>query len=334
MIRIPHALGALAWAACVAAPATPLPIAYHATDLGAGTEADAVNDSGHVVGRAGGRAALWRECRWQALGRGPADSAGLSINNSDEVAGQRLDAATGSETAADFEPATGRYTYLMPPAAGSSSRASGIQDSGLTVGTTIGSDGASSAFFWLQGALTPLGVPPGGVGSAAVAVNPQAQVAGTSTGRADGSTFSFIRDSSGTWTPFRLAGFDDTRAASINILGHVAGTATTHAGAQVAFFFDGATATALPGIGPTSAALGISPGDQIVGTSGRVAALWERGAVRDLNKLADGLGGVTLTQATGISELGQIVANGHDAAGVAHAVLLTPTDKATPCTTR
>ena len=66
----------------------------------------------------------------------------------------------------------------------------------------------------------------------------------------------------------------------------------------------------------------INNAGQIVGSSGGSPFLYSNGAMTDLNSLIDPTLQLTLMEATGINDLGQIVANSYDRGGRAY--LLTP----------
>lgn len=125
---------------------------------------------------------------------------------------------------------------------------------------------------------------------------------------------------------------------AVNNMGQVVGTATwVDASGQLM----GGPAIDTPGQGPQlisttgGVAYGINNLGQVVGdfmpqapTSAQTHAfLWEGvGKLYDLNTLITAGSGWTLTTATGINDLGQIVAYGTDASGQYHALLLTPTE--------
>jgi probable HAF family extracellular repeat protein len=111
----------------------------------------------------------------------------------------------------------------------------------------------------------------------------------------------------------------------INAGGQVVGWANTSNGAQHAFLFTGGPITDLGTLGGASSqADAINKNSQIVGwantaTGAQDAFLLSGSTMTDLNSLVTLSQGVSLIEATGINDLGQIVANGSDG----HAYLLT-----------
>ncbi len=107
-------------------------------------------------------------------------------------------------------------------------------------------------------------------------------------------------------------------ARAINSQGDIVGT-TTSGG----YLYSHGAIQDLGAMGMRSA-WGINDLRQVVGWSPSTTALiYEAGAVYDLNSLIDPSSGWTLEQATGINDLGQIVAVGYRD-GEGHAVLMTP----------
>jgi probable HAF family extracellular repeat protein len=108
-------------------------------------------------------------------------------------------------------------------------------------------------------------------------------------------------------------------ALGINSSGTIVGWAYTAAGAQHSFSWLGGTITDLGTLGgTTSYASGINTAGWIVGTSSTTggqtdAFVISGGSMLDLNSITTGLpGGVTLTNATSINNLNQILATGSD----------------------
>jgi probable HAF family extracellular repeat protein len=82
--------------------------------------------------------------------------------------------------------------------------------------------------------------------------------------------------------------------------------------------------------GGSNVAHDINDSGQIVGWSAGRAYIYEDGVVTDLNTLIPAGSGLTLVQARGINNAGQIVGVARDAANRSHAVLLTPVAPGTP----
>jgi probable HAF family extracellular repeat protein len=135
-----------------------------------------------------------------------------------------------------------------------------------------------------------------------------------------------------------LPGMEDSRAHAINNLGQVVGFSslfdpeTTDEVFRSFLYSDGVMIDlGVPGAG--SAAEDINDSGQIVGWmsgGGQRAYIYEDGVVTDLNTLISAGSGLTLSEARGINNAGQIVGVARDAANRTHAFLLTPIAPGTP----
>jgi probable HAF family extracellular repeat protein len=317
--------------------------AYALTDLGTlggigQAEANDINDAGQVVGQAvtaslKSHAFLWQNGVMTDLGTltTGSTSKGIGLNNNGQVVGYA--AASGTNHAFLWE--DGVMTDLVPGPQWSS--ANGINDDGQVVGTYNG----SRPFIWENGVLTDLG---GFGGSAsfgyALDINNAGQVVGSSFSDivTDGLGQHAFLWEDGVMTDLgALAGMEDSRAHGINNLGHVVGVSSlfdpeTFAEFSRSFLYAGGVMTDLnlPG---QSAAEDINDAGQIVGwmaTSNQRAYLYENGVATDLNTLVTAGSGLTLAQARGINNAGQIVGVAYDAAFRSHAFLLTPLPTGTP----
>jgi uncharacterized repeat protein (TIGR01451 family) len=167
----------------------------------------------------------------------------------------------------------------------------------------------------------------------AYAINDLGQIAGVSFD-GKGLRRAFLYDASG-MSDIGDLGAGASVALDINNRGHVVGYADAkRTGANGAEFIvshafiykNGAMHDlgALSGSFYSSEARGINGKDQVVGVSGGSAFLYDGGKLYDLNALVDDRQGWTITDAAAINEAGQIAANGTNAAGEKHALLLTP----------
>ncbi|HTA22487.1 MAG TPA: DUF3466 family protein [Terriglobales bacterium] len=105
------------------------------------------------------------------------------------------------------------------------SSANGVNKSGQVVGVAETPDGASHAFLWTEsGGMQDLGTLPGGSDSQAYAINNQGQVVGESD-LADGNYHAFIWDSVGGMQDLGTLGGPSSVAAAINDSGEVTGVA-------------------------------------------------------------------------------------------------------------
>jgi probable HAF family extracellular repeat protein len=224
---------------------------------------------------------------------------------------------------------------------GTYSWAGGINDSGQIVGYSQNASHQEEAFLYSGGAMTGLGFLPGGTKSWAYGINNGGQVAGYST-NASGTQEAFLyRD--GIMTGIgTLPGHFDSVATAINDQGQVVGYADDSFGGTEAFSYSGGVMTGLGQfLGDShSAANAINGQGQIVGYSDSLASgrgvrrafVYTGGRMWDLGTLAvlpPGQDALNLTEATGINDSGQIIANG------ASSYLLTPVKgrfvPVTPC---
>jgi len=194
------------------------------TDLGTlggtNSSAYAVNDSGEVVGQAGGRAFLYSGGTMTDLGFLPVlfPIRATGINNSGQIVGE---AATPSGTRA-FLFADGTFTDLGTLPGDTKSSAYAINDSGQVVGYAGSQDdGHRHAFLYGNGTMTDLGTL-GGIESFAYAVNDSGQVVGHSQ-TAGGYSQPFLY-SNGTMTNLgTVPGLNGAYPWAINDSGQVAG---------------------------------------------------------------------------------------------------------------
>jgi probable HAF family extracellular repeat protein len=127
----------------------------------------------------------------------------------------------------------------------------------------------------------------------------------------------------GTVTDLGNLGGTGISATALNNNGQVTGYGTTSTGAIHAFLWSNGKMTDIGAafypaeLYPTA----INDKDQIVGRE----FLYSNGTLQDLNNLVPPGSGVTLDDATGINDNGQIVVNGRNSIGQEHSFLLTPT---------
>lgn len=197
---------------------------YPAGTSGAST-ASAINTAGDVAGNAGGpngsHAFLYKNGVVQDLGaldfpNGYNFSAALSVNASDQVVGK---------STANNHPQTHAFLYsngvlqdLGTPFGGTSSEASGINDSGQIIGFSQATD-RIHAFVYSNGTFTDLGQLANAQGDTwALAINNAGQIVGYAVSHA------FLY-SGGTMIDLGfLSGFNISQANAINSVGDVVGT--------------------------------------------------------------------------------------------------------------
>jgi len=320
---------------------------YSIIDIGTlggdSSEAAALNGLGDVVGvaatPAGARHAFLRRGGDMIdLGTLPGGSASYAtaINDRGDVAGYGGINAYGPEFREVVQGFVWRNGEMRPVGAlycpctfnvryGSSS-AFAVSDAGWVVGESqTNRQTWTGAFVWQDGAMRGLdfGRPPTG-NVRAYAINDIHEVTGDALDRA------FILRDGVSRDLGVLPGFVASSGRAVNNKGQVAGVSTSSAGTTRAFLWDLGTMRdlgALPG-DASSEARGMNDLSVVVGRSGSAdlsdsrAVLWQGGAPLDLNQVVRAPNW-TLSAATGINNLGQIVGFGvHD--GSVRGFLLTP----------
>ena len=293
------------WAFCAlfAGGATCLPAAvlYTVTDLGRGTSAKGINNAGQITGYSyiqpgsfDGHAFLYSNGVMTDLGTLPGTtfSSGNGINDAGQIAGYSysytaIDPVTSVAVGHAFLYSNGVMTDLGT-LGGTNSEGFAISNAGQVTGGADTASGYSHAFLYSNGVLTDLGTLPGRTASVGYAINNAGQI----TGNAYGNAFDY----------------GDAFLYSNGVL--------TDLGALPLGYYSYGLA-----INNTGQIAGFS-----VGAAFSRAFLYSNGVLTDLNSLIDpNLHITTLYEATGINDLGQIVANSYDySANGEHAYLLTP----------
>jgi probable HAF family extracellular repeat protein len=274
---------------------------------------------------------------------GGSSAVGYKINNSGTVAGW---AQTGAGDQHGFV-ANGAGIQDLSPLFGSDTFASGINASGVIVGTsyvngqahgTVWSGSGSTdlgagifatgindggiivggnghAFVLANGVYRDLGVLQAGGWSSASGINHDGAVVGDAS---VGSGFhGFIWTAGTGMLPVGDLGGGNSHATGINNSGAVVGTATLASGYEHAFLAIGSTMTDLGTLGGGSSfAYSINDGGTVVGYSWLAsganphAFVYANGIMLDLNSLLANGSGWELTEAYGINDAGQIVGSG------------------------
>lgn len=281
---------------------------------GAGSAADAINASGHVVGYAEGADGVPYPVVWKrgvptqlslrpgrALAIAPAGAAAGNVMSAD---GQRL-AATLMAGGADLELGT---------LGGSFANVLAVNDAGQVAGTARTVDELDHAFVSQGGSLVDLGTY-GGAYSYAYGMNRDGVVVGAAW-EAAGTARCFITSGGGLFDPGTLGGsFCNARA--VNDAGQVTGNAATAAGIGHAFVYDAARGMVDLGTlgGSASLGLAINRHGQVAG-SARTAANQTHAFLHDGTRMIDlGTLGGALSVATGLNALGQVVGYATTASG-------------------
>jgi probable HAF family extracellular repeat protein len=291
---------------------------------GSTSTAEAINDSGQVVGysntngNTAQHAFLYSNGIMTDLGTlGGTYSSATAINASGQVVGYSN--TTNNTAQRAFLYSNGNKTDLGT-LGGAYSFAYAINASGQVVGQayTTG-DTQNNAFLYSNGNKTDLGTL-GGTGSIATAINASGQVAGNAFTAGNTAKHAFLY-SNGNKTDLGTLGGTYSYAAAINASGQVAGAAYTAGDATYhAILYSNGSMTDLGTLGGAySSASAINDSGQVVGqaytTAGAPHAfLYSNGSMYDLNSLAPA--GVTFYDAAGINRYAQIAINGSNGASI------------------
>ncbi len=323
----------------MSAPIWGSPITFDVTALGtlpggSGSFATGISSNGQVVGyavKAGGNEAFsFSSGLMTGLGYlgGYEASYATGLNGSGQIVGYGFNDPNHFEA---FLYNGGTMTGLGF-LGGTYSIAKGINNGGFVVGYGQNGAGNGEAFLYSSGTgMVGLGTLDGHDWSNGDAINNSGTVAGSA--QAYPGNVEAIQYSSGVMTGLGYAdGYDCSAANAINAAGDIVGLVGSCPAAinGEAFLYSGGVLTGLgyfPGYS-YSDAYGINSTNQIVGaawnSSGTgVGLLFSGGDIYDLNSLlvpGQLANGVILTQALGINDSGQIIADGSDG----YAYLLTP----------
>ena len=318
---------------------------YSVTDIGAlvgssGTTAYGINNAGQVVGSsfAGlvdctcwlngmglSYAFLWSKGTMTNLGLPPAvcalTSVAYGINDHGQVVGT-TSYPQGWCPAYSFVYTGGAMQTIN---GGLTGFAGAVNDNGQVVGNF-----AAGIYNISTSTISPLGTLAGSY-TAGYGINNAGQVVGLSY-LADNQTYHAFLWNGTVMKDLGTLGGTNSQAKGINGTGQIVGVSDVGGGVSHAFLYSGGLMSNLGGTlgGTNSQADSINSSGQIVGwanTAGGAqhAFLFSSGTMVDLNTLVSLASGGYLLEATGINDIGQIVANGSDG----HAYLLTPASSGT-----
>ena len=325
-------------------------ILYNVTDLGTlggkNSFGYAINNAGHVTGTSDiatpgsyPDAFLYSNGQMTDLGtlggRSPG-STGFGLNNAGQVTGVSYqNVGPGGEMGTiivndAFLYSNGQMMSLRAP---DDSFGYGINDAGQVTGYYT-SMGVTHAFLYSNGQITDLGNLGGPYDSSGKAINNAGQVTGYSS-TPSGAAHAFLYTNGQMNDLGSLPGGFGSFGYSINNAGQVAGFSwTVGTSSPHAFLYSNGQMMdlgTLPGYSAGSSGQAINNAGQVVGyssapdTGARHPFLYNNGQMSDLNSLIDPALGLTLVEAYGINDNGQIVVNGiAKSATNEHAYLLTP----------
>jgi probable HAF family extracellular repeat protein len=250
------------------------------------------------------------------------NDAGVIIGTADE------DAVLPTDRAMLWQPdGAGGYTLTINDFGGIESYFYSINESNQIAGQHIYATGKVNAIYWENGIKTDL-PSLGGDGNTARGINDSAQIVGyVDADGADNLTNTYNaayweKDAGGNWVLNNLGNFGGTQsyARSINnnsqIVGQIVMGTDPLTLTSNPYIYENGVKTDLGSLGGTRGdALEINSLGQIVGNSYvdatntiQHAFLWQEGEMLDLNSIARGLDGWTLTSAVSINDRGDIVA--------------------------
>jgi probable HAF family extracellular repeat protein len=247
-------------------------------------------------------------------------SEGRAINSAGDVAGYSR-TSTGNYRA--FLDHNGLMTDLGSLAANGSSEAFAINNFGEVAGWTNAVNGGQHAFIYSGGKMTDLGTLGSNL-SYASGMNNLHQVVGSSDLANGLDTHAFLW-ANGTIKDLGTLGGTQSSASAINDAGQIVGNAQTPSSADHPFIYSNGKMTDLGAFGIDTVPESINNSGVIVGQSDGHAFIHTTAGFQDLNKLIPSGSVWVLTDAPGINDTGQIVANAYNTTnGQTHAFLLNP----------
>jgi probable HAF family extracellular repeat protein len=303
-----------------------------------GSEAYGINDSGLVVGMLAGRfqyangnpggnynlkhAMTWTgtittavDLALPIVGGNLGKAYSYGVNSSGQVVGTTQKDGKQHAFRRDTD---GTFTDIGMPSGAVQTFAKAINYSGQIVGWATNQTGSvlpSTAFIY-NPTTSAINYIPGALpnASAATSINNSGIVTGYTGSSFTADTNAFIYNSvTNTFSKLSTLGGASSYGADINDSGAVVGSSTLASGVSHAFIYNNGVMTdlgALVSASNTSSANAINNAGVIVGSSNGHAFVYRNGEMLDLNDLINPASYFTLTNATDINILGQIVGMG------------------------
>jgi probable HAF family extracellular repeat protein len=308
---------------------------YTLVDLGRALQDATINDDDAVAGTGGllGQALLWNADHWHKLDK--QQSFALKINASGDIAGvfYRAD----GPHAALWRLHKPAIVFEMP-VGGTDGWAYGVNDARVVVGLYTDAGGHGKCFEWSKSFGTiDLGVMGRGLDCGALAINDVGQVTGGASTQNYVRTHAFryqagVFQDLGCLTPGGRARLEFSEGVAINNHGDIVGYSTVppvEDHYDHAVLWQGTTLTDL-NLGtayPSAHALGINDRGDIVGYADadrktRAAVRFTNPGIVELDGEVENLGRWHVFEATGVNQLGDVVARAYGPSGEEHAVLL------------
>lgn len=305
------------------------------------TIATAVNNKGQVTGYCWyPDTSRWHGFLWEAgsmtdLGPALPDTSFLAagINDHSQVAGWMIDHTTELEQAAVW--ANGVFTPVIEHPAAQRSFANDINNAREVVGSAVvPSLGKELPYLWSNGTARKLALPDAMVSGQAVGLSETGDIAGAGWDPTT-QTWTAIAWVGPNHTPRNLgslAANGSSKATAVSDIGSVTGWTDVDDANPAAFLYRDGLMTALPSLGGSSAhGNAINEADEVVGAAWHEgsqdwhATAWRLGVISNLNGiLVPGSEWDSLTEATDISDIGEIIGYGRHESGDIQSFLLEP----------
>ena len=243
------------------------------------------------------------------------------VNDSEQVSATLYNNSNSNTQAVVL--AGGGVTALAALPGNGSTKAYGINASGIVVGVATDSGGTTRPVMWTGSGVQSLSTQLGGGSGTARAINDAGAVVGYIS-TSDGNR-AFVVDGS---NASLLAGGSNDGAQAIAANGMIAGFVSISGHAHAALWTD-LGLTDLGFLGNASYGEGVNDLGEVVGYAGYAdgslrALMWDSFGVHDLNSYLPAGSSMVLTEATGINDAGQIIGEARLASGDYHAFLLSP----------